>query len=280
MNRKQRLRLLLGRFILQKKGEEVIIISAHLKELMMETFFPEILITYLCCFRQAFFKSNFSYFQGFIGVCLLSGSRRCITRISSACFFLDKSLSSWERFLSQSHWNIHEVATSLIRLCLSELGTQLLYANRYIVAVDTTFVRKALGRMIGVQKWSQKSANEKVTVIGHQWGIASLLCFIDDKWRSFPILSRLISGQTRPSHFAVDSQGTATNVSAIAPLVSPSAPLYAIAKANDMLNGDMKISLSSLCFLSSSRSLNPNCVLASASCVVSDAFANSSRPIN
>jgi hypothetical protein len=38
------------------------------------------------------------------------------------------------------------------------------------------------------------------------------LCFIDDKWRSFPILSRLISGQTRPSHFAVDSQGKATKM--------------------------------------------------------------------
>ena len=185
----------------------------------METFFPEILITYLCCFRQAFLTSNFSYFQGFIGACLLSDSRRCITRISSVCFFLDKSLSSWERFLSKSHWDLHEVGKSLIRLCVSELGEQLLYANRYIVAVDTTFVSKVLGRrttklsvlfMIGVQKWTQKSTTEKVSVIGHQWAIASFLCFIDDKWRSFPILSRLISGQTKPSHFAVDSQGEAT----------------------------------------------------------------------
>ena len=186
----------------------------------METFFPEILITYLCCFRQAFLTSNFSYFQGFIGACLLSGSRKCITRISSSCFFLDKSLSSWERFLSQSHWDLYEVAKSLIRLCLSELGEQLLYANRYIVAVDTTFVTKVLGRMIGVQKWSKKSATEKVSVIGHQWGIASLLCFIDDKWRSFPILSRLISGQTRPSHFAVDSQGKATPMGFFGPIIA------------------------------------------------------------
>jgi hypothetical protein len=131
--------------------------------LVMDNLFPEILITYLCCFRQAFLTSNFSHFQGFIGACLLSGSKKCITRISSICFFLDKSLSSWERFFSNSHWNLYEVAKSLIRLCLSELGTQLLYANRYIVAVDTTFVTKVLGRMIGVQKWSQKSANEKVT---------------------------------------------------------------------------------------------------------------------
>jgi len=206
----------------------------------MNTFFPEILITYLCCFRQAFFKSNFPYFQGFIGACLLSGSRRCITRISSTCFFLDKSLSSWERFLSKSQWDLYEVSTSLIRLCLSELGNQLLYANRYIVAVDTTFVRKALGRMTGVQKWSQKSAAEKVTVIGHQWGIASLLCFIDDKWRSFPILSRLISGQTRPSHFTVDTQGTATKMNffdsiiAMIAMIKPSistAPLCVVADA-------------------------------------------------
>jgi hypothetical protein len=190
------------------------------KELMMETFFPEILITYLCCFRQAFVTSNFSYFQGFIGACLLSGSRKCITRISSTCFFLDKSISSWERFLSQSHWNLHEVGKSLIRLCLSELGNQLLYANRYIVAVDTTFVTKALGHMIGVQKWTQKSATEKVSVIGHHWAIASFLCFVDNKWRSFPILSRLISGQTRPSHFVVDSHGEATKMSFFDPIIA------------------------------------------------------------
>jgi hypothetical protein len=187
---------------------------------MMDNFFPQILITYLCCFRQAFMSCNFSYFQGFIGVCLLSSSKKCITRISTTCFFLDKSISSWERFFSDSQWNLYEVAKSLIRLCLSELGTQLLYANRYIVAVDTTFVTKVLGRMIGVQKWSQKSANEKVSVIGHHWAIASFLCFIDHKWRSFPILSRLISGQTRPSHFAVDSHGEATKMNFFDPIIA------------------------------------------------------------
>jgi hypothetical protein len=182
-------------------------------------------------------SGNFPYFQGFIGACLLSSSKKCITRISSTCFFLDKSLSSWERFLSNSQWNLYEVAKRLIGLCLSELGSQLLYANRYIVAVDTTFVTKVLGRMIGVQKWSQKSATEKVSVIGHHWAIASFLCFIDHKWRSFPILSRLISGQTRPSHFAVNTQGEATKMNFFDPIIAmissqiSMAPLCVVADA-------------------------------------------------
>jgi hypothetical protein len=133
----------------------------------------------------------------------------------------------------------------LIRLCLSELGNQLLYANRYLVAVDTTFVSKALGRMIGVQKWSQKSANDKVTVIGHQWGIASLLSFIDDKWRCFPILSRLISGQTKPSHFAVDSQGTATKMNFFEPIIAMIAMIAR--EVRYRYTGRQEISMAPLC---------------------------------
>ena len=180
----------------------------------MDNLFPEIVITYLWHFRQAFSSTSFPYFQGFIFAVLLTSGRKCVTRIASVCFFMDKSLSSWERFLSQAQWNLGLVTQQLISLCLSELGAKLLYANRYILAIDTTFVAKVLGKMSGVQRWCQSTDGKatSVSIIGHHWGICGLLGFITGKWRCFPILSRLISGQHRPSHFVLSRDGVATKM--------------------------------------------------------------------
>ena len=90
----------------KEKGEEVIIISSSPEmEVIMENFFPEILIQYLLPFRQAFSKPGFGYFQGFIAALLLSQGRKCISHIANTCFFIDKSLSSWERFLASAQWD-------------------------------------------------------------------------------------------------------------------------------------------------------------------------------
>ena len=61
----------------------------------MENFFPEIWITYLLTFRQAFCKPTFGYFPGFILSLVIGKGRKCLTRLASACFFVDKSLSGW-----------------------------------------------------------------------------------------------------------------------------------------------------------------------------------------
>ena len=80
----------------------------------MENFFPEILIQYLLPFRQAFSKPGFGYFQGFIAALLLSQGRKCISHIANTCFFIDKSLSSWERFLASAQWDLPQVTQHLI----------------------------------------------------------------------------------------------------------------------------------------------------------------------
>ena len=89
----------------------------------MNNFFPDLLITYLLPFRQAFSIPGFRYFQGFIVATLLLEGRKCITRIASACFFIDKSLASWERFLAGATWNLPQVTESLIHLLTQELET-------------------------------------------------------------------------------------------------------------------------------------------------------------
>lgn len=183
----------------------------------MNAFFPDLLITYLFEFRQAFSHPSFVYFQGVIFALLISGGRKCVTQLASVCFFVDKSLSGWERFFAESQWNLPLVSAKLIDLCLDQLGERALYAQRYLVALDTTFAQKALGKMTGVQRWrkgvEEKTNDKPVTphvsqsVVGHHWAIAGLLCLLSQKWQCFPLLTRLISGKQRPSHFVVDPKG-------------------------------------------------------------------------
>ena len=46
-------------------------------------------------------------------------------------------------------------------------------------------------------------------VIGHQWVIAGFLALVKHQWHCLPVISRLISGKSNPSHFVVDTQGNA-----------------------------------------------------------------------
>ncbi len=180
----------------------------------MEHFFPEILITYLATFRQAFYSTGYGYFQGFIIAQLLCTSRKTVTGIAQCCFFIDKSVSAWQRFLSSAQWSMPLVIEKLLGLLVEELGDALLYAGHYLVAVDTTYVQKVNGRMLGIQKWSQRrSKKEKTTsVVGHHWGIVGLLSRIGTRFRCFPIATKLISGQNRPFEFVVDSDGGASPI--------------------------------------------------------------------
>ncbi|OQA18390.1 MAG: hypothetical protein BWY64_01524 [bacterium ADurb.Bin363] len=72
----------------------------------MKTLFPVIIITYVECFSTCFPANNFEYFRGFILAFMLLGeTRKCVTNISPVCFFVDRHILSWERFLSSHHWD-------------------------------------------------------------------------------------------------------------------------------------------------------------------------------
>lgn len=171
----------------------------------MNDFFPTILITYLLPFRQAFSHPGWRYFQGFIWAMLLSTGRKCVSQICRTCFFVDRSLSSWERFLAEQQWDMNQVMLALIGLLQQELGDGLKYAGRYVIGIDPTFVAKVKGRMLGVQKWREHSQNPDrgVQVVGHHWMLGGLLSRLGEHWRCFPIWSRLVSGKKHPSHFVV-----------------------------------------------------------------------------
>ena len=98
----------------------------------------------------------------------------------------------------------------LIQLILEQLGYSLLFASRYLLAIDPTYVSKAMGQMAGVQRWTESNPTAgRTSLIGHYWSIAGFLMRIGTSWQCLPVLSRLISGQTKPSQFTVDADGIA-----------------------------------------------------------------------
>ena len=182
----------------------------------MDTLFPMTITNYIGTFASAFAANNFIYFRGFMLAFLLLGqTHKCVTNVARACFFVDRHVSSWERFLSQYQWNITEVRQRLVTMLKEKLQSKLLVYGAYLEWVDTTLVAKVKGKMPGVQKWHDHSGNpgRGEHLIGHHWALAGLLgaAFIGRQWTPmcFPILANLISGNTNPIGFVVDPNGTA-----------------------------------------------------------------------
>jgi hypothetical protein len=176
---------------------------------MIEVFVPTLLNSYLKTFRKAFSKSGYTYFVGFIWALMLIHGRKRVTDIANACFFIDKHVSSFERFLSEYKWSMHGVIASLVSLLLSQLGERLMVHGAFLAAADATFVGKASKKMPGVQNWWDHSSNPDRGgyLFGHNWAILGLLSPFRGKWLCFPILARLISGQKNPSHFVSTPEG-------------------------------------------------------------------------
>ena len=182
----------------------------------MDTLFPTTSINYIGAFASAFAASNFIYFRGFVlGFLLLGQTRKCVTNIARACFFVDRHVSSWERFLSQYQWDINDVRQRLVTMLVEKLQGKLLVYGAYLAWVDTTLVAKVKGKMPGIQKWHDNSGNPDrgEHLIGHHWALVGLLgaTFIAREWTPlcFPILANLISGNTNSIGFVVDPNGAA-----------------------------------------------------------------------
>lgn len=181
----------------------------------MNDVFPAIFVAYLLPFRQAFSQPGCRYFQGFIWATLISQGRKCVTQIVRTCMFFDRSLSSWERFLAEQQGDMTQVMQSLVTVLQTGVGEKLLYADRYVMGLDPTYVAKVNGRMLGVQRWREHSENPDcgMTVTGHQWMLGGLLARLGDRWRCFPVWPRLVSGKSAPSHVVVSPTGEAHSMS-------------------------------------------------------------------
>jgi len=175
----------------------------------MNAFFPPILLTYLESFRQLFSSPNFSYFKAYIWGMMMVKGRKCITNMAHACFFLARHIASFERFLSENKWDMNQVARTLVHLLVKILKDKLYIHGAFLLAADATYCAKNSKKMIGVQKWTERSGNadKGKSCIGHHWAIAGLISNLADRFLCFPILTMMLSGKKNPFCYVGDSDG-------------------------------------------------------------------------
>jgi hypothetical protein len=192
----------------------------------MQQFIPLELLSYFLIFQTHFSKQNFVYFQGYLWGLLLTGGRKTMNNIAHGCFWVDRNLSSWERFLSDNLWDVNAVGDTLVKLLLEKLGDNLKIHGGYLVCVDPLLIAKNGKRMPGVQKWHDHSGNadrgEKLK--GHHWAILGLISFhqISQRYWCWITKMRLISGKLNPVEFIVNPDGVARRADfwdAVIPLI-------------------------------------------------------------
>ena len=185
--------------------------SSH--KIPMERFIPIELLSYFALFQCHFSKPNFIYFQGYLWGLLLARGRKTMNNIAHCCFWVERCVSSWERFLSQNLWDINALGQTLLTLILDKLEDQLQVHGGYLACLDTLLVAKNGKKMTGIQLWKDHSgnANRGSKLKGHHWGILGLISWKKSS-RSYwcgVMKMRLISGKLNPFQFIVDPEGIA-----------------------------------------------------------------------
>lgn len=180
----------------------------------MAALVPAILSGYLSLFRPHFNKPSFVFFSGYILSLLLTGGRKTMSRVAQTCFWVDRHLASWERFLAENRWDPTAVCKTLVDTLRAKLADNLKVHGAYLAAVDTLLIAKNGHKMPGIQFWKDHSGNADrgERIRGHHWAILGLIAF-SQQWGRFlclPLLMQLISGQLNPFMFVVDPQGVAT----------------------------------------------------------------------
>lgn len=179
----------------------------------MQQFIPLELLSYFLLFQSHFSKPNFLYFQGYLCGLLLARGRKTMSNIAHFCFWVERSVSSWERFLADNLWDINAIGKTLVTLLCQKLETHLQVHGGYLAGLDTLLVAKNGRKMSGIQLWKDHSGNadrgEKLK--GHHWSILGLISVekTSQRYWCWPTKMRLISGKLKPFQFIVDPKGIA-----------------------------------------------------------------------
>lgn len=182
----------------------------------MNAFFPSMLLTYLESFGQLFSSPSYSYFKAYIWGMMMVNGRKCITNIGHTCFFLDRHIASFERFLSEHKWDMNQVSRILVRLLVETLKEKLCIHGAFLLAVDSTYCAKSSKRMIGVQRWRERSSNpdRQKCCLGHHWAIAGFITNLADRFLCFPFFTMMLSGKKNPLGYICGYETEATETKA------------------------------------------------------------------
>jgi len=117
----------------------------------MATPIPEILPAYLSLFRPHFTEPSFTFFSSYILSLLLSGGRKTMSRVAHTCFWVDRHLASWERFLSQNRRDTTALFGTLLDTLHAKPADGLKIHGAYLAVVDILLIAKNGHKMSGVQ---------------------------------------------------------------------------------------------------------------------------------
>ena len=125
----------------------------------MAALVPAILSGYLSLFKPHFNKPSFVFFSGYILSLLLTRGRKTMSRVAQTCFWVDRHLASWERFLAENRWDPTALCATLVDTLLAKLADNLKVHGAYLAAVDTLLIAKNGHKMPGIQFWKDHSGN-------------------------------------------------------------------------------------------------------------------------
>jgi hypothetical protein len=108
----------------------------------MTTLVPAVLFSYLTLFKPHFTKPSFVYFSAYILSLLLTGGRKTMNRVADTCFWVDRHLSSWERFLAENRWDPIAIFGTLLESLKTKLDEELKVHGAYLAVVDTLLIAK------------------------------------------------------------------------------------------------------------------------------------------
>jgi hypothetical protein len=166
----------------------------------MEAFVPALFFSFIGGCRPAFSKPTWLYFQVFLWALMFVQGRKCVTRLNRACFFLDRSLSSMERFLETYQWDLLGAVQGVAGQLVQRVGPALQIEGGFLVALDSLLVAKEGEAMPGVQNWHDSSGNADrgEHLQGHHWMLGALLSRWGERFLAWPLVARLVSGQKNP----------------------------------------------------------------------------------
>ena len=176
----------------------------------MEAFVPALFLSFVAGCRPAFSKPTWPYFQAFLWAFLLVQGRQCVTRLARACFFLDRSLSSFERFLETYQWDLLGAVQGVTGQLVQRLGPALQIEGGFLMALDSLLVAKEGKKMPGVQDWHDSSGNADrgERIRGHHWMLGALLSRFGERFLAWPLVARLVSGKKNPCTWIGTPEGT------------------------------------------------------------------------
>lgn len=168
----------------------------------MAALVPEILFAYLLLFRLHFNKPSFVFFSGYILSLLLTSGRKTMSRVAHTCFWVDRHLASWERFLSQNRWDPTALFATLLDILRTKLTDSLKIHGAYLAALDTLLVAKNGHKMLGIQFWKDHSGNADrgERIRGHHWAILGLIAFSQSWGRFLCLIDAVDFRPTEPLH--------------------------------------------------------------------------------